>query len=347
MLVEVFVAILITSVFVAVAMQAMVLAAFFKAGAQKYAEATTWIQSDLENVKYKAANFPLPNTSLTANANAGVSSINVASVDGFAVNDKLKVGSDTGTYTINAISGNALTITPTLGTAQSQNAVVVAIISSSLTANANAGVSSINVASGSYFAINDKLKVGSDPNTYTISAISGNALTITPNLGTAESQAAVVLTTTRCSAHAVVAKFADSLRDKTTGKNQTVNPETIKLTKQTFNLTRNTRFQYTLLSGNANAGNSSINVTSGDNFAVNDKLQVGSDSGTYTIKAISGNVLTITPNLGTAQSQAALVVAPPPYNAVQISYDVSPPSGGSSVAKLSTEVIPNAALQCR
>lgn len=56
-LVEVLVAILITTIFVAVSMQAMVLAAVFKARAQEYAEATTWIQEDLENVKYQASRY--------------------------------------------------------------------------------------------------------------------------------------------------------------------------------------------------------------------------------------------------------------------------------------------------
>lgn len=63
-------------------------------------------------------------TSLTANAASVASSINVASVNGFGVNDKLSVGSDPSLYTISAISGNTLTITPALGTAQPQGAVV-------------------------------------------------------------------------------------------------------------------------------------------------------------------------------------------------------------------------------
>lgn len=216
-LIEVLVAILLVIFFVAAAMQGMLSAAIFKARAQQYAEATNWIQADLENVKYQAASFQY--TSLTANAASGASSINVASVADFAVNDTLKVGSDPGTYTISSIIGTTLTITPSLGTAQSQIATVSA--------------------------------------------------------------------TKRCNPAAPNAGFADGLRDKFTGSIQTgttnaVNiPKTSNRTGKTFVMTRTTTL-----------------------------------------------------------SSAA------PYNVLQVSYDVSPTPGGSSVAKLYTEVIPNAALQC-
>lgn len=122
-LVEVLVAILITTLFVTVAMQSIVIAAIFKARAQEFSEATTWIQEDLENIKYQAAN--LQYTSLSANAASGALLINVASVDGLAATDSLKAGSDSGTYTIGGIVGNVLTIIPGLGTGQAQGAVVV------------------------------------------------------------------------------------------------------------------------------------------------------------------------------------------------------------------------------
>ncbi len=126
-LVEVLVAILIATLFVSAAMQTMVIAAIFKAKAQEYAEATTWIQEDLENIRYQAANFQY--TSLSANANSGDSLINVTSVNDLAASDNLKVGTDSGTYTIatGGITGNSLTITSSLGTTQSQGAVVVGI----------------------------------------------------------------------------------------------------------------------------------------------------------------------------------------------------------------------------
>lgn len=55
-LVEVLVAILIATIFITVTMQMMVIAAIFKVRAQEYTEATTWIQEDLENVRYQASN---------------------------------------------------------------------------------------------------------------------------------------------------------------------------------------------------------------------------------------------------------------------------------------------------
>lgn len=54
-LVEVLIAILIATIFITVAMQMMVIATIFKVRAQEYAEATTWIQEDLENVRYQAS----------------------------------------------------------------------------------------------------------------------------------------------------------------------------------------------------------------------------------------------------------------------------------------------------
>lgn len=124
-LVEVLVAILITTLFVAVSMQAMVFAAVFKARAQESAEATNWIQEDLENVKYQAANLKLPQSTLTANAAKDTSLITVTSSTNFALNDEVKVGLDTAIYQISAKSGTTLTIKPKLGTDQFTNAAVV------------------------------------------------------------------------------------------------------------------------------------------------------------------------------------------------------------------------------
>lgn len=112
-LVEVLVAILISTVFVAVAMQAIVIAAVLRVRAQEFAEATTWIQEDLETVKTTAAS--LQYTSLTTATPAGIS-ITVSSVYGFNVGDVLKVGTESGKI-IGSINVSTKTITFTASTA--------------------------------------------------------------------------------------------------------------------------------------------------------------------------------------------------------------------------------------
>jgi len=126
-LVEVLVAILITTIFVSLAMQSMVIAAVFKARAKQIAEATTWVQEDVENVRFQAGQ--LKYTQLTNNPANGATSLSVSSVTGFANGDTLRVGTDTTDYTISAIDPTALTITinsPGLSTAQVTGATVVA-----------------------------------------------------------------------------------------------------------------------------------------------------------------------------------------------------------------------------
>lgn len=118
-LVEVLVAILIASLFVTVAMEAMVLAAVFKARARQYTEATNWIQEDLENVKSQAA---LPSTILTS-VNSNV--LGVASTAIFEVGDQLKVGTDSTNYVIQSITpGSSITLTPILVSTPLVNASV-------------------------------------------------------------------------------------------------------------------------------------------------------------------------------------------------------------------------------
>lgn len=147
-LVEVLVAILITTLFVAVSMQAMVIAAVFKSRAQEFTEATTWIQEDLENVKYSAASLqytslvdetigdPTPLVPLLHESTDTV--LYVASVDGFKVGDTLKVGTDSTSNTIDSINTINKTITLTnplvgLGTIQPKGALVTATTRCNLT----------------------------------------------------------------------------------------------------------------------------------------------------------------------------------------------------------------------
>lgn len=127
-LVEVLVSILIATVFISVSMQAMVIAAVFKARAKQHSEATTWIQEDLENVKYRAAQ--LNYATLTAAAGTTATQLQVSSVVGFAVGDTLTVGTDATNNVISSI--NAITSrliinsgTPTLDSSQSSGVVVI------------------------------------------------------------------------------------------------------------------------------------------------------------------------------------------------------------------------------
>lgn len=124
-LVEVLVSILIATVFVATALQAMVVASLFKARARQYAEATTWIQEDLESVKERASQLQ-KNTALTVAANAATTVLTVESVNWFTVGDTLKVGDDSTSNVIASIETvpKTLTLTSALGTAQLNSATV-------------------------------------------------------------------------------------------------------------------------------------------------------------------------------------------------------------------------------
>ncbi len=116
-LVEVLVAILITTVFVATAMQAVVIAAVFKARARQFAEATTWIQEDVESVKQRADILGV--TKLTAPPTAN--SLSVSSTTGFSADYRVKIGTISPTlYTISGVNASTktITVTPPLTDAQ-------------------------------------------------------------------------------------------------------------------------------------------------------------------------------------------------------------------------------------
>lgn len=126
-LVEVLVAILLVTTFTLVALQAVVIAAVFKTRAKQFAEATTWIQQDLDNVKNKAAQVPYTSTTLTNAAVANQRTLVLASVNGLQVGDALKVGTDSTSNVIASIDVGALSITldADLGTAQVISAAVM------------------------------------------------------------------------------------------------------------------------------------------------------------------------------------------------------------------------------
>jgi prepilin-type N-terminal cleavage/methylation domain-containing protein len=62
-LIEVLVGILITTIFVLVSMQTLVLAAWYRIRAQEVSDALLLIQEDLENIKYEAATYSAPSGS--------------------------------------------------------------------------------------------------------------------------------------------------------------------------------------------------------------------------------------------------------------------------------------------
>lgn len=97
---EVLVGIFIVASFTGITMQIMLTATLLKARAQQYSEANAWIQQDLEDIKYQATIYK--STSLTVAATIGQSSIAVAAVNDFEVNDKLKIGTDSTTYAISS-----------------------------------------------------------------------------------------------------------------------------------------------------------------------------------------------------------------------------------------------------
>lgn len=118
-LVEVLVAILITTVFVATAMQAVVIAAVFKARAKQFSEAANWIQEDLESVRQQAASLGSTTLSAAPTTSGSSSSLSVSSATGFAADNKLQIGTiGTTFFTISSLSGNTITVTPALTTAQ-------------------------------------------------------------------------------------------------------------------------------------------------------------------------------------------------------------------------------------
>ncbi|PSM46243.1 hypothetical protein C7Y66_26045 [Chroococcidiopsis sp. CCALA 051] len=134
-IIEVLIAILIAIVFVTVAMQMMVMAAMFKVRAQESVEATAWIQEDLENVKYQAANYQYAQLKDEASGDDKHeftdTILHVSSVDNFSVGNNLIIGNDSNNHIIQSVDSTAspptITLTTALGTDWSTNTPVVAI----------------------------------------------------------------------------------------------------------------------------------------------------------------------------------------------------------------------------
>jgi prepilin-type N-terminal cleavage/methylation domain-containing protein len=284
-LAEVLIAILVATLFLTFALQGMVLAALFKARARQFSEATTWIQADLEIVKNKVAELPLPSTTLTAPAIVGATILTVDSVNGFAAGDTLKVGSNSSTYTIasGGINPGAKTITLTSGlaTAQSSGDSVLARCNSSpLTPTLTTGF-------GDYLNDNMPALTTNNPSTGTAATptILGKTYVITriPNI-----------------------KSSD-----------------VNVLELTYSVAP--QDAHTTLTAAASSTSTSIAVASATGFKAGDTLTVGTDIDNQ-IQSISGNTITLTSQLETAQASGAVVDA--------------------SIATINTEVIPDAALQC-
>jgi type II secretory pathway pseudopilin PulG len=109
-MIEVLVGMLIMTLFIGISMQFMVYSSLLKARAQQYSEAMTWIQQDLEQLKYQASGYK--SNVLKVAATAASTSIALTSSQNFEVNDKITIGADPTVYTISSIAGNNLTIAP-------------------------------------------------------------------------------------------------------------------------------------------------------------------------------------------------------------------------------------------
>ena len=123
-MIEVIVGIVITALFIGISMQFMVFSSLLKGRSQQYSEAMTWIQENLEDIKYQASKYKLSSLSSTA-AVVNSSTISLSSAQDFEVNDRIKVGTDTTTYTISSISVNTLTISPNVAVASLASSPVV------------------------------------------------------------------------------------------------------------------------------------------------------------------------------------------------------------------------------
>lgn len=144
-LAEVLASILVISLFTLAAMQAIVVAAFFQADARKFAEASNWIQDDLENIKivaYDLCQTKFAQRKLAAPAQENDTTLTLAVIqpgesdydqamppeyraggacpltsptDGFRVGDRILIGSDSGTRRIVSMSSNTITLDAPVG----------------------------------------------------------------------------------------------------------------------------------------------------------------------------------------------------------------------------------------
>jgi type II secretory pathway pseudopilin PulG len=123
-LLDVIVAIVVLTTFTSVAMTAMSSAMLLKVRARNTAEATNWIQQDLETVRNAAAQFSY---TLASDAAAGQPNIVLVTNPGLTVGEQISVGTDATIYKIHSVSGTSIQLTTNLRYAQSASARVLAV----------------------------------------------------------------------------------------------------------------------------------------------------------------------------------------------------------------------------
>ena len=204
-LVEVLVAIVLALTFTTVAMQAIVLGTVFKVRARQLAEATTWIQEDLETVKQQS--FLLKRSALTAAHAAGATTLYLNSLNGFVTTDVIKVGTDPALYNITSVSStNPPSVTlasPGLALVQPQGTEIITtpplLKSASLAVAPLNGAVTLSLTSLNGLATtDDAIKVGTDTGSYDITGVNSTVnpptITINPSLTSAQAQYGEVAT---------------------------------------------------------------------------------------------------------------------------------------------------------
>jgi type II secretory pathway pseudopilin PulG len=155
---EVIVSILMASTFVAIGMQTLVLASFLRVRAQEKAEATLWVQDDMETIKSAGKTYAI--TTLSANGALNDATISVSNASDFSTGSTIKLAGNPAIYTVNSISGNTLAIAP--GLAQAHDASNPAENSVSATQRCNASIASAGWASG----FRDKIQPSNPTSTF-------------------------------------------------------------------------------------------------------------------------------------------------------------------------------------
>jgi Tfp pilus assembly protein PilV len=112
---EVLISILTVTIFIAVAMQALLLAAIFKSRAEQRNEAATWIQKDLENVKNQAKEYEKNTFPYSVKCSATISS------NGFAAGFLSSIGGTPATDGPQTLGGRNFILTRTADYATSSD----------------------------------------------------------------------------------------------------------------------------------------------------------------------------------------------------------------------------------